>query len=276
MVDLQPCSSPEAVIHWVARPALPGRHDRALPQPRRGLAPAAPAHADGRPRWARTRASPARGARAAARERKDRCCDGAPCPRAARLPAAAASSRGGWTGTSGTPRAVDTARCRNRGTAAARSVRVPRRQSSRAQCGCAPRAAASATAYAGPGSCASAVLASQDCGAGAQAPIEVDHAEAAHEGECRILYLASLGLLRQLAQGFHHAERAAGSACLADRELAAGSVQRERAVPGERMLAGERRSFAFGAERKVLELHERDDRIVVIGLDEIHVRRSGA
>src|SRR5437899_10327613 len=116
------------------------------------------------------------------------------------------------------------------------------------RCDSSPPAAASAGACAARGSCAWGALASQDRRAGAEAPVEVDHPEAAHQPEFRILHLPAFGLARELAQCFDQAERAARGAGLADGELTAGGIERERAVPGEGMAADERRRFAFRAE----------------------------
>src|SRR5207244_9610301 len=103
-------------------------------------------------------------------------------------------------GIAGKPRAEDIAPCRNRGTAAARSGRAPRRRSARARRGCAPPVAASAAACAGPGFCVLACLASEDRRAGSETTVEVDHAEAADVAEFRILYLALLRLAGSSAE----------------------------------------------------------------------------
>ena len=68
----------------------------------------------------------------------------------------------------------------------------------------------------------------------------------------------------------------AGRARLADRKLAATGVEREAAVVREAVRAHELWAFALGAEAEVFDLHHVDDRIVVICLEEIQVRRLDA
>src|SRR5256885_12404222 len=121
-----------------------------------------------------------------------------------------------------------------------------------------------------------AFLASQDRRAGTETTVEVDHAEAADEAQFRILDLARLRLAGQLPQRLHHAEEAARGAGLPDRELPAAGIERKAAVVREAVLAYESRRLALAAEAEVFELQERDHRVVVVGLDEIHVARSGA
>ena len=75
----------------------------------------------------------------------------------------------------------------------------------------------------------------------------------------------------ELAHRLDQAEQAAGRAGLADRKLSARGVVRKRAVVGEAVRTDEIRPLAFLAEAKVFKLHHDDDRIVVIGLDEIDV-----
>src|SRR2546426_8376186 len=179
-------------------------------------------------------------------------------------------------GTAGKLRAEGMAPCRNRGTAAARSGRAQRRRSAGARRGCAPPAAASAAACAGPGFCVLACLASEDRRAGSETTVEVDHAEAADEAEFRILDLALVRLAGQLPQRLHHAEEAARGAGLSDRELPAAGIEGEAAVVREAVLAYESRRFALAAEAEVLELQERNHRVVVVGLHEVHVARAGA
>src|SRR5207247_3331868 len=172
-------------------------------------------------------------------------------------------------GIAGKPRAAGIAPCRNRGTAAARSGRAPRRRSARARRGCAPPAAASAAACGGPGVFVLACLASEDRRAGTETTVEVDHAEAADEAEFRILDLALLRLAGQLPQRLHYAEEAARGAGLPDRELPAAGIERKAAVVREAVLAYESRRLALAEEAEVFELQERDHRVVVVGLDEI-------
>src|SRR5437667_149374 len=156
----------------------------------------------------------------------------------------------------------------------ARSSRAATR--TRAGGGGTPPAAASAAACAGPGFCVLACLASEDRRAGTETTVEVDHAEAADEAEFRILDLALLRLAGQLPQRLHHAEEAARGASLPDRELPAAGIERKAAVVREAVLAYESRRLALAAEAEVFELQERNHRVVVVGLDEIHVARPGA
>ena len=94
---------------------------------------------------------------------------------------------------------------------------------------------------------------------------------------CASVHRARAGVVGELADRLGHAEEAAGAAGLAGRELAAAGVVREVAVVGQRARAHERRAFALGAEAEVLELQHDDDRIVVVGLDEVDRlgRRAG-
>src|SRR5207302_9010238 len=114
-------------------------------------------------------------------------------------------------------------------------------------------------------------LESQDRGAGTETRVEFDHAKAADGAEFRILDLPCLSLPGQLAQSFPHAEEAARRSGLPDRELPAARIERKAAVVREAVPAHERRRFAFAAEAEVFELHERNHRVIVVGLDEVHV-----
>ena len=78
--------------------------------------------------------------------------------------------------------------------------------------------------------------------------------------EARVGTCAPSALSGELADRFDQAEIAAGRARLADRELAAGGVERQRAVHGEGVGADELRRRALLAEPEVLELHRRDHR----------------
>src|SRR5205823_8061475 len=127
----------------------------------------------------RSRAARGRGATAAARGRTGRCCDVKACSTEVRRPLTEDAIEDESKGIAGKPRAEGIAPCRNRGTAAARSGRAPQRRSARARRGCAPPAAVSAAACAGPGFCVLACLASEDRRAGTETTVEVDHAEAA-------------------------------------------------------------------------------------------------
>ena len=60
------------------------------------------------------------------------------------------------------------------------------------------------------------------------------------------------GAIRQLADGLHQAQVAAGDARLPHRQLAAGDVQRKIPLPGEVVAAHELWGFALGAEAQVL------------------------
>src|SRR5437773_9245737 len=71
-------------------------------------------------------------------------------------------------------------------------------------------------------------------------------------------------------------ERAAGRTGLADRQLAARRIVGKAAVDFETVAANEVRTFAFAAEAEILELHDADNRIIVIDLDQVDVRRPDA
>src|SRR6185369_4727393 len=112
-------------------------------------------------------------------------------------------------------------------------------------------------------------------GAAAKATVVVDHAESAHQPDLRIGYLPPGRLTGELPDRLHHAEEAARGPGLPGGKLAAARVEREVAVPGEAVLAHERRPFALAAEAEVLELHQRDERVVVVDLHEMDfVRRA--
>src|SRR5688572_30752810 len=111
----------------------------------------------------------------------------------------------------------------------------------------------------------------KDCRSGTEAPVVVDHAEAAHESQFRVLHRSRSRLAGELTDGLDHAEEAAAGAGLADRKLASRRIERKAAIVGEGVLAYERRTFALLAEAQVLELHERDYGIVVVGLHEVDV-----
>ena len=105
--------------------------------------------------------------------------------------------------------------------------------------------------------------------AGAQAAVVGDHAEAGDEAELRLLDRALAGIVGELADRLGHAEEAAGAAGLPGRELAAAGVVREVAVVRQGARANEGRPLALGAKAQVLELQHHDDRVVVVGLDEV-------
>src|SRR5688572_30596164 len=117
---------------------------------------------------------------------------------------------------------------------------------------------------------------SKDRCAASESTVVVDHAKPADEAQFRWFHLATLGFAGELAYRLHHPEEAAGRSRLSDRELPARRIQRKAAVPGEAVLAHERRAFAFAAEAEILELHHRDHRVIVVGLDEVHVFGAGA
>ena len=73
----------------------------------------------------------------------------------------------------------------------------------------------------------------------------------------------------QLPHRLDQPEIAAGRARLSHRQLAAAGVERKVAVHGEVMAPHERRSLALAAESQILELQQRDHRIVVIGLHQV-------
>ena len=75
--------------------------------------------------------------------------------------------------------------------------------------------------------------------AGAEAAIEVDHAESACQADVGIADLAGACRTGELADRFHGAEESACGARLSDRELPAGSVERKGAVMRERVRADE-------------------------------------
>src|SRR5450755_1432290 len=67
----------------------------------------------------------------------------------------------------------------------------------------------------------------EDHGAGAQAAVVRDHAEAGDEADLRVGHRALAGFAGELKDRLGHAEKAAGAAGLAGRELAAAGVVRE-------------------------------------------------
>src|SRR5690242_11284873 len=124
-------------------------------------------------------------------------------------------------------------------------------------------AAATAAASAESDSCASGVGAARSCvrsrqdgRSTTQAAVVVDHAEAADQSDARIRDGAAERRTGHLANGLGESEKAPGRAGLADGELTAARVDRERAVVRKRVTADELRSFALPAESQVFELND--------------------
>src|ERR1700758_5370107 len=116
----------------------------------------------------------------------------------------------------------------------------------------------------------------KDRGAGGQAAVIVDHTEARSQTELCILHLCRTCGSQALPQSFDEPEIGASGTGLPDRKLPARGVVRKVAVNREIVLAHEGYALALLAEAEVLELHHRDDRIVVIGLDDIEIVRLHA
>src|ERR1700677_5038316 len=91
-----------------------------------------------------------------------------------------------------------------------------------------------------------------------------------------ILDLRAERLSRELPDRLDKAERAAGSAGLADQQLAARRVERKAAIDLKTMATNEVRSFALGAKAEILDLQDVDHGIVVIGLDQVDIGRPDA
>src|SRR5215510_4246344 len=115
------------------------------------------------------------------------------------------------------------------------------------------------------------VAGSEDGGAGTQAAVVVDQAKAADQTVLRIWHCCAESLAGELADRFDHSQITAGGPGLTDRELAPGGVGGERTVCGEGMAAHECGPFALGTKAQVLDLHQCDHGIVVVGLQEVDV-----
>ena len=89
-----------------------------------------------------------------------------------------------------------------------------------------------------------------------------------------ILDPAAEGLAGELPDRLDDPEGTAGRAGLADRQLATRRIQRKAAVHLETVAANEFRGFALASEAEVLDLHQADDRIIIIDLDHIDIGRS--
>ena len=172
------------------------------------------------------------------------------------------------TGISCRPRAADIARCRNRGRvcsskrpSAAAAVR-PSAARLRAAGGNVGRRVAQDRIACASAVCSGSVIivrsAPQHGGAGAQAAIVVDHAEAATTSAMpRVLDLRRQGLPGELPHRFDQPEKAAGGTGLPDRQLPARGVERKRAVDRECVARTKSGAFALLAEAEILELHAR-------------------
>src|ERR1700733_7478458 len=114
----------------------------------------------------------------------------------------------------------------------------------------------------------------KDGGAAAQPAIVIDHTEAARQTKPRLGHDGAKWLTGDLSDDFYQTEKTAGRPGLADRQLSARRVEGKRAVRGETVSANEVRAFAFLAEAKILDLHDVDDRVVVVGGNHIDVRRA--
>src|SRR5262249_18291497 len=95
------------------------------------------------------------------------------------------------------------------------------------------------------------------------------------EPEFRILDGPRAGFAAELADRLDHAEEPARRARLSDGKLAAAGVEGKRAVVGEAVPAHELRAFALAAETEVLELHQRDHRIVVARTPKVQAPGAG-
>src|SRR5437870_4346949 len=87
-------------------------------------------------------------------------------------------------------------------------------------------------------------------------------------------HLPAAGFSAKLSHGLDHAERAACGAGLSGRQLSSAGVDGERAVYREVGFREKPSSLALAAEPEVFELHESDDRIIVVHLHEVHVPRA--
>ena len=197
-------------------------------------------HADARPRPARHRAARCRRARACAREsRVGRGLHGR-----FRDEHAAADRRRGTgaapTGMRDRRRAADRRRRRNRHKPAARSA--PRAAAAVRPCAVRLRTPCGLQRQPRPPQRILALWADErlghaasreNGGAGRQAAIVVDHAEAGNQAGLGIGHLAAERLRGELAHGLDQAEKAAGRAGLPDRKLPARGVVRKGAVVGE-------------------------------------------
>src|SRR6185503_6857599 len=105
----------------------------------------------------------------------------------------------------------------------------------------------------------------------AQAAVVGDHAKPGHEAKLRAAHCTSAGLARELADRFGHAEKPTGRAGLADRELPATCVVGKAAVVRHRVRTHEGGAATLVAEAQVLELEHHYDRVIVVGLHEVHV-----
>src|SRR6185503_12110972 len=104
----------------------------------------------------------------------------------------------------------------------------------------------------------------------------VDHAEPADEADARFRHGGAEHLPGQLPHRLDEPQVTASGSRLADRQLATRGVEREVAVGAELMPADELGTLALCTEAEVLDLHQRDYRVVVVRLQEVDVARTDA
>ena len=80
----------------------------------------------------------------------------------------------------------------------------------------------------------------------------------------------------QLTDRLDQTQRAARRARLTHGQLPAGGIEGKVPGCGQVMPADEFGRLALAAKSQILDLHEADDRIIVIGLDEIHIFGANA
>src|SRR3546814_10605169 len=84
------------------------------------------------------------------------------------------------------------------------------------------------------------------------------------------------GMAAQLCNGFEHTDHAAAGSGLAGRQLAATRINGQGAVYGAATLANQIRGTATPAELQSLELQIFHYGVIVVELDEIHIRRAAS
>src|SRR5882757_8830822 len=107
-----------------------------------------------------------------------------------------------------------------------------------------------------------------------QSAVIVDHPETADQSDVRVVDTIAQRRSRKLTDGISHSQESARGPCLPHGQLPARGVVRKSAAHSERMIADELRAFALGAEAEVFKLHEADNGIVIVSLEEIHVLMS--
>src|SRR6476646_3619715 len=104
----------------------------------------------------------------------------------------------------------------------------------------------------------------EDRGTAAQAAIVIDHAEAAGKADARVGHRRAEWLPAQLPDDLEQSEIASGGPGLADRQLPARCVGRERSVDREGVPPHEVRALPLLAEAEILDLHHADHGIIVV------------